>query len=102
VIKAVVQIYPTVGSGFQKAAFKVLSFPCLPKIGDTLWLDGGEYDNGVCEVTEVDFREYKGSMLVFIYADDEPRLGSFEAETMSEMGWTFCNAIGECEHLLYD
>jgi hypothetical protein len=102
-IKAVVEVCPVAGSEFDKRAFKVLSFPSLPSVGDTLWLDGGDYDGGCVEVTSISFREYRGVMLVFIYADDSPHIvGSFQHETLPEMGWTFGEAIGECEGVLYD
>jgi hypothetical protein len=101
-IKAVVQICPVEGSEFDETAFKLLSFPFLPSVGDTMWLDGGEYQGGCVEVTSVDFREYKSVMLVFIYADDKPHIWSFQHETLTEMGWTIGEAIGECEELLHD
>jgi hypothetical protein len=101
-IKAVVEVCPVAGSEFDKRAFKVLSFPSLPSVGDTLWLDGGRHDSGCAEVVEVDFRECGGFMLVFIYAEDAPEVGSFRRDTMAEMGWTFGQAIGRCEELLRD
>ena len=101
-MKVAIQLTPCVGSGFDLSVHKVVDMSFVPRVGDTIWFDGGEYDGSCGEVTSVDLREYKNKFLTFIYVEDCPEVVSFDEETLRDCGWNCGESIGNCEELMLD